>query len=75
MKKLETRAKFTCRWLKLNNKTKGFIGIGKERQKVKFLIGKSIPGTENRFTRIWQSKFIKQEIEDGDYDVPDAEFS
>ena len=48
----EIFVKLKCRWLNLNNKSNGFIGIGKRRKGVKFSIGRLIPGTEDRYMRI-----------------------
>ena len=41
-----------CRWSNLNNKSSGFIGIGKRRKRVKFSLGRPIPDTEDRYTCI-----------------------
>ena len=51
--------KLKCRWSNLNNKSNGFIGIGKRRKRVKFSIGRLIPDTEERYTCISESRFIK----------------
>ena len=49
---------FTYRWQNLNNLSSGFIGIGKKRMRVKFEIGREIPGTD-KFAEILASHFIK----------------
>lgn len=45
-------AEFSFKWQNLNNLSSGFIGIGKKRMRVRFEIGRSIPGTE-KFAEIF----------------------
>ena len=55
-------ARFSFKWLKVNNLSDGFFGICcKRRKSVRFEIGREIPGTSN-FAEIYATDWIKQRI-------------
>ena len=63
-----TCAKFRFRWQNLNNLSKGFIGIGRSRMRVRFEIGRAIPNTNN-YAEIFCTAHIKQR-DSPDFDIP-----
>ena len=61
-------AKFRFKWTNLNNLSSGFIGIGRSRMRVRFEIGREIPGTQN-FAEIYCTPHIKQR-KSNDFELP-----
>lgn len=61
-------AEFAYKWQNLNNLSGGFIGIGKKRMRVRFEIGREIPGTD-KFAEIFATQFIKQS-DNPDFSMP-----
>ena len=68
VQKSKVGCKLKYRWQNVNNLSKGFLGVGKKRQRVRFEIGREIPGTGN-FAEIAATPHIKQPKEP-DFDIP-----
>ena len=54
----EKSIRFKYRWENMNNWSTGFFGIGKERQRVRFEVGKFNPKTKN-YSKIRSTPFVK----------------
>ena len=64
----EKMVRFKYRWENLNNWSSGFFGIGKQRQRVRFEIGRYNTSAK-KFSKIRSTPFVKQ-LTDSTYRIP-----